>query len=126
VGGEEMLDLRYKTIGNNIKVLRDKYNYTQSEVANFLNINSHVNISQYENGERKIPLEHLSRIADLFNVELEVLLTDNPDEQLLNNAFAFRKEELKGKDFETIANFHKIVKNYLKLRRLEKKHVLQS
>lgn len=121
-----MIDPKYKTIGNNIKVLRERYNLTQLDVANFLNLGSHVNISQYENAERKIPLDHLSKIADLLGVELEVLLTGNPEEQLLNRAFAFRKEELTEEDLKSIAGFHRIVKNYLKLRRLEKKHVLQS
>jgi len=115
-----------KIIGNNIKVLRDKYGFRQEEVANFLGLKKHVTISYYENGSRNIPLEHLSKIADLFNVELEVLLTENPEEQLMNRVFAFRKDELKENDLETIANFHKIVKNYLKLKRLEKKHVLKS
>lgn len=120
------MDLKYKIIGNNVKVLRNKYGFKQEEVANFLGLKNHVTISYYENGDRKIPLEHLSKIADLFGVELEVILSENPEEQLLNRVFAFRKEELKERDLETIANFHKIVKNYLKLRRLEKKHALQT
>lgn len=121
-----MIDSKYKIIGNNIKVLRDKYGFKQGEVANFLGLKNHATISYYENGERKISLEHLSKIADLFGIELEVLLSENPEEQALNRVFAFRKDEFKGKDLETIAKFHKIVKNYLKLKRLEKKHALQS
>jgi transcriptional regulator with XRE-family HTH domain len=120
------METKYKIIGNNIRVLRERYNFTQIEVANFLGLKDHVTISYYEKGERKIPLDHMTKIADLFGVELEVLLTENPEEQLLNKVFAFRKDELKEKDFNTIADFHRIIKNYIKLRNLEIKHAVKS
>jgi transcriptional regulator with XRE-family HTH domain len=120
------METKYKIIGNNIKVLRERYNFTQIEVANFLGLGDHVTISYYENGERKIPLDHLTKIADLFGVELEILLTENPEEQLVNKVFAFRKNELKENDFNVIADFHRIVKNYIKLRNLEAKHAVKS
>lgn len=120
------MEVKFKIIGNNIRVLREKYNFSQIEVANFLGLKDHTTISYYERGERNIPLNHLTKIADLFGVELEVLLTENPEEQIINKVFAFRKDELKEKDFITIANFHRIVKNYIKLRNLEKKHAVKS
>ncbi len=123
---EATVTLQQKMLGTNIRVLREKYNFTQTEVAKYLGLNDHVTISYYEGGERKIPLTHLTKIADLFGVDLEVLLTDNPEEQILNKVFAFRKDELKENDFNTIANFHRIVKNYIKLRNLEKKHAIKS
>ena len=114
---------KLKAIGANIKALRERYDFTQTEVANYLGIKDRVTISYYENGERKIPLDHLNKIADLFGVNLEILFETEPIEQKINKIFAFRKDELKETDFNAIANFHRIVKNYIKLLRLEQKHV---
>jgi transcriptional regulator with XRE-family HTH domain len=116
----------YKTIGNNIKVLREKLNYTQSQLANFLGIGERVTISYYETGERTIPLEHLTKIADLFGVELEALLTGEPEDLLTNKIFAFRKEKLEANDFLTLASFHVIVKNYRKLKSLEERNGIKA
>lgn len=115
-----------KAVGTNIKVLREKYNFTQTEVASFLGLNDHVTISYYENGERNIPIEHLTKIADLFGVDIEVLFETDPVRQKINKICAFRKEELKEKDFDAIAGFHRIIKNYMKLLNLEKKHADKS
>lgn len=118
------MEEKLKLIGANIRALREAYNYTQSQVAAFLGLNDHVTISYYENGERNIPLDHLKQIADLFGVELTALLVEDPNERLINRVFAFRKEDLKEKDLSSIADFNKIVKNYIKLIRLEKKHAI--
>lgn len=115
-----------KIIGANIKALRERYDFSQSEVANFLGLKNHTTISYYENGERKIPLEHLEKIADLFGVNLEVFFETESSEQRINKVFAFRKDELKESDFMVIATFHRIVKNYIKLIRLEQKHGIKS
>jgi transcriptional regulator with XRE-family HTH domain len=119
---EKTMNDEQKAVGTNIKVLREKYNYTQTNVANFLGLNDHVTISYYETGERNIPIEHLTKIADLFCVDLETLFETDPAQQKINKICAFRKEELKEKDFNTIADFHRIIKNYIKLLTLEKKH----
>ena len=116
----------WKTIGTNIKVLRERYGFSQTEVANFLGLKDHVTISYYENGERPIPLDHLKKIADLFAVSLDTLFSKEKNENLVNAIFAFRKDDLKENDFNTLANFHRIVKNYIKLVNLEKKHGQKS
>lgn len=119
-------DTKYIKIGNNVKVLRERCGFNQLEVANYLGLKDHVTISYYERGERPIPFEHLSKIADLFGIELADLLSDNTEVQLVNRVFAFRKDELQEKDFSTIAEFNRIVKNYTKLKNLEKKHAVKS
>ncbi|MFA7289371.1 MAG: helix-turn-helix transcriptional regulator [Melioribacteraceae bacterium] len=116
----------FRTIGNNIKVLREKLNYTQSQLADFLGIRERVTISYYETGERSIPLEHLTKIADLFGIELETLLTNDPEVLLTNKFFAFRKDRLNQEDYITLASFHRIVKNYRKLKSLEERNGIQS
>jgi len=120
------MEEKLKLIGANIRVLREANKYTQSEVATFLGLNDHVTISYYENGDRNIPLDHLKKIADLFGVELTALFVEDPNERTINKVFAFRKEDLNEKDFSIIAEFNKIVKNYIKLIRLETKHAIES
>ena len=123
--GGETMDNKNKLVGANLKALRKAFGYTQVELATVLGINDRETISFYENGERKIPLAHLNRLADLFNVELAVLFSDDLTDQKLHKAFAFRKEELKEKDLLVLAEFNRIVKSYIKIARLEKKHGIQ-
>lgn len=109
-----------KTIGNNIKNLREKFGYSQKDVADYLKINSRELISYYENGDRDIPLDKLNQLSDLFGVELLDLLEENINLSKANTAFAFRAEDINSEDLYEIAAFRKIVKNYIKMDRLEK------
>ncbi len=115
---------KYIIIGKNIREIRERCGFTQTEVAKYLGLNDHVTISYYENAERKIPFEHLTKIADLFGVELAELITEDDKERKVNRIFAFRKDELTENDFNTLAQFNRIVKNYLKMKQLEDKHAI--
>ena len=100
-----------------IKGLRDKYDYTQDKVAEFLGIKREM-ISFYETGEREVPLEVLEKLSDLFGVDLDVFFVDNVDEALAEVVFAFRKNDFDNDDMDAMAAFGKIVKNYLKINNL--------
>lgn len=104
-------------IGFIIKGLRDKYGYTQNKVADFLGIKREM-ISFYENGEREVPLESLEKLSDLFGVDLDVFFVDNVDQAIAEVVFAFRKNELDNNDMDAMADFGRIVKNYLKIKNL--------
>ncbi len=105
------------TTGLVIKGLREKYNYTQDKVADYLGIKREM-ISFYENEGREIPLEVLEKLSDLFGVELDVFFVDNVDEALAEVVFAFRKDDFESDDMENMAAFGKIVKNYIKINNL--------
>ncbi|MCI9843394.1 helix-turn-helix domain-containing protein [Flavobacterium pectinovorum] len=105
------------TTGLIIKGLRDKYGYTQDKVAEFLGIKREM-ISFYENNEREVPLEILEKLSDLFGIDLDVFFVDNVDEALAEVVFAFRKNDLDNNDMDAMADFGKIVKNYLKIKNL--------
>ena len=100
-----------------IKGLRDKYEYTQDKVAEFLGVKREM-ISFYENGEREVPLEILEKLSDLFGVDLDVFFVENVDEALAQVVFAFRKNDMGNEDMDAMAAFGKIVKNYLKINNL--------
>lgn len=100
-----------------IKGLRDKYGYTQDKVGEFLGIKREM-VSFYENDEREVPLEILEKLSDLFGVDLDVFFVDNVDEALAEVVFAFRKNDLENNDMDAMADFGRIVKNYLKINNL--------
>ena len=62
-----------------IKDLREDKDLTQQEVANYLHIKQNT-YSQYENGQREIPLALLIKLARYFNVSVDFILheTNNP------------------------------------------------
>ena len=63
-----------------IRDLRENRDLKQQDLADYLNC-SQVCYSRYENGQRDIPLETISKIADFYNVSVDYLLnrTDCPD-----------------------------------------------
>jgi len=56
-----------------MKTLRKEYGYTQSDVANLLEIGQ-TTIANYENGSRVPDIAKLSKIADLYQVSVDYLL----------------------------------------------------
>ncbi len=63
-------------LAENLRKLRDDYDYTQTQIGDMLNISRQA-YSNYENGKRIPDIDLLIRIADLYQVTLEQLLTQN-------------------------------------------------
>ncbi|HEY0091686.1 MAG TPA: helix-turn-helix transcriptional regulator, partial [Flavobacterium sp.] len=89
-------------------------------LADFLGIKREM-ISFFETGDREPPLEVLEKLSDLFGVDLDVFFIDNVEEALAEVVFAFRKDDLEDGDMAAMADFGKIVKNYLKINNLHGK-----
>jgi len=100
-----------------MKSLREKFGYVQESVAVYLGISREL-VSMYETGEREIPVEVLEKLSDLFCVDPDAFFADTPQEAIAQVAFAFRKDQLNPADIKEIAAFGKIVKNYLKIKKL--------
>lgn len=62
-----------------LRDLREDQDMKQSEIADLLGIQQTV-YSRYERGFQNIPLEHLLKLADYYNVSADYILgrTDNP------------------------------------------------
>ena len=88
--------------------------YTQDQIAKYLGVDRST-ISHYETGDRDASLVHLSKLADLFGIELEDLSEPDGVNKAANLAFAFRRDGFDEQDMESIASFQKIVKNYVKM-----------
>lgn len=56
-----------------IRNLREDADFTQQQIADKLFVNRRT-YSSYENGVRSMPIEILSRIADIFNTSTDYLI----------------------------------------------------
>ncbi|MBU0488383.1 MAG: helix-turn-helix domain-containing protein [Bacteroidetes bacterium] len=108
-----------KIIGRNLKKYRNQMGLTQDQLATYLGVERST-ISHYETAEREASLGHLSRLADLFGIELEELSETDEARQSAKLAFAFRRDGFDERDMESIASFQKIVRNYLKMNEILK------
>ena len=99
-------------IAKNIKLLRQASNYTQESVASFLGIGRSA-YSNYESGDRELPLSCMEKLADLYGCDAYMLYEENESviEDML--ATAFRVDNLSPADMEPIAAFKRVVKNSL-------------
>ena len=99
-------------IAKNIKLLRQASNYTQENVASFLGIGRSA-YSNYEAGDRELPLSCMEKLADLYGCDAYMLYEENESviEDML--ATAFRVDNLSPADMEQIAAFKRVVKNSL-------------
>lgn len=105
-----------KVIGNNLRSLRTASSFTQDDVANALDIKRSA-YSNYESGEREMPIELLEKAANLFGCELYVFFEENLSEDLIL-ATAFRIENLNESDLQEIMHFKEIVTSYIKMDQL--------
>lgn len=105
-------------IGKNIKDFRTKLGLSQQDLADYCNISREL-ISFYESGKREVSLLHLEKISEYMNISLETFLTEDPTEIKPDLALTFRANELSAEDRKSIADFKEIVKNYLKMKKIE-------
>ena len=65
-------------LGDKIKLYREKKRMTQNEVADILNV-SPATISKYESGALEPNIESLKRLAELFEISIDELLSDEKE-----------------------------------------------
>lgn len=78
-----------------LRSLRDRYGYTQQDVADRIGVGKSAYRS-YENNDRRIPVDVLTRVAALYNVSMDELLgnpyrSDAPTNIIHGN---FTKEQI--------------------------------
>ena len=101
-------------ISKNIKRMREACRFTQEQVSQFLGIGRSA-YSNYETGDRELPLEVMEKLADLYGCDLFLLYEEDAD--IVKNMLttAFRVDDLSADDMKQIADFKAVVKNYLKM-----------
>lgn len=68
---------RKKIIGQRIRTMRLSHRMTQADLAKAID-QSQASITMYENGRREPDFETLEALADVFNVPLAYLISDDP------------------------------------------------
>lgn len=107
------------TIQNNIKAIRKKLGYTQETVADVLGI-ARPTYTEYETKDIDIPFGTLEKLSDFFGVELASFFAENDNQLKDTLVCAFRTDGISIEDLRKITKFKSIVKNYLKMQRIEK------
>lgn len=110
-------------LGENLKAFREACGCTQQEAADFLGI-LREQISYFETGQRVPSAPQLLQLCDYYGVDLEECYTDSPGERGKAMVFAFRKDSFTPEDRESLASFRKIIKNFIKLKRIAAEHGL--
>ena len=108
------------TLAENLKKLRDKIGYTQEFVAKYLGVSREI-VSFYENATRSVTASHLEKLSDLYHVEPYKLKREKLDTETLRIACAFRSDGFEEDDVYAIAWFQRVVKNYLRIKKLSEK-----
>ncbi|MDR3286413.1 MAG: helix-turn-helix domain-containing protein [Prevotellaceae bacterium] len=101
-------------LSKNIRTLRENLGYTQAQIGGFLGVSAAA-VTQYETGVREIPVEVVSKLSLLFNVDEYELYQDSPQQQEILAAFAFRSEQFSESDLKNIIALKKIILNYFHL-----------
>ena len=104
-------------VPENIKRMREASRFTQEQVAQFLGIRRST-YSNYETGDREVPIEIMEKLADLFGCDMYLLYEEDVDVVKNMLVTAFRVDHLSVDDMKQIADFKSVVKNYLKMEAL--------
>ena len=97
-----------KIVGENIRALRENAEFTQNNLARFMNVDQSL-ISKVEKGERTLSADMLEKLAALFGVTVEQI-----EEQPIATSklsFAFRGSDFSVEEMEAIAAINKIALN---------------
>ncbi len=103
-----MVAINLKSIGEQIKALREKTGFSQSQIADFLDLDQSY-ISKIENGERSISVDLLEKIASLFGCNIGYFTNKDSDYQPI--PFALRASGITSNDLKAIAEINKIALN---------------
>jgi len=71
-------------VGNNLKIIRKAKNMTQEQIADHLNISQSA-YARMENGESHSWANHILRICQLFEIDLEKLLRKDDIRESVNH-----------------------------------------
>lgn len=101
-------------VGENLKRFRNASDYSQLDVANFLNIERGA-YANYESGLREMPYELILKVCAFYGISLSSLFEE--DEMKIENELvcAFRVKDPSIEDINEMSHFKDVVRNYLKM-----------
>ena len=103
----------YVKLGEKIKIERIRNRFTQEMLAEMADITSSY-VGQIERGERKVTLSKLVRIANVLNVSVDYLLSDNIEltDDILQVEIKNAMNNMEEKDKHMIIDIIKIINDY--------------
>lgn len=101
-------------IGERLKELRIKSNYTQLNIAEFLGVDQSL-ISKVEKNERVLTSNMLEKLASLYGLQLQDLLNSTNAQPL---SYAFRSSDMTNEDIKIISTINSIALNSVFLENL--------
>lgn len=104
-------------IGANLAYLRDKLGLSQQQLADYLGVNR-VEVSYFENDQRQVPDSKLIKLAELSGLTVDELYDPDFMGKKLDIQFIFRPDGFAVSDLDTIAEFQRIARTYLRFKRL--------
>jgi transcriptional regulator with XRE-family HTH domain len=78
-------------IGENLRILRNKKNISQQEIADFLGIDRKTYVS-WESGETDIKSSHIPKLAEYLQVEINDLFRERSNNIVINQHNSDNKE----------------------------------
>lgn len=97
-----------KSVGERFSELRNRSGLTQSQIADYLNVDQSY-ISKYEKNERQFSVDILEKAAALFGCPIEYFTDETSEYEPMH--IAFRAKSVTVEDLETIAAINKIALN---------------
>ena len=127
-----MIDLQAMQIGNKIKKIRELKNFTQNYMADSLGISQSA-YSKIELGELEVTMSRLEKIAEIFKMKTEDVLSFN-DKMIFNisnnlnggNVFGEINYHLSENERKMYEDQIKILKNEIEFLRKILEHTLES
>lgn len=98
-----------ENMGKRLEKLRKKHDYSQQEVAEFLEL-SQSQLAKVESDERNLKLSEIIRLCDLYNVKEEYILYGEGNVGEDNRLFKKENDYL---DLNTIARMNRITNNLI-------------
>jgi len=105
-----------KIVAKNIKSLRERRGLTQEQLGDYLDI-SKEQVSYIENLKRPIDVIKLKKVADLFGVQVDDLMSEKMTRDL-EIAYSFRTDFLDGSTLKAVAFLNEFSNDLLRLREM--------
>lgn len=95
------------TIGDRLKKLRNQHNFTQEDIASFLNYDQSY-ITKLENNQRNLKVSALEKLCELYNCSEEYIL--NGTGEYSKPGYDYRSN-IKNVDMASRYKMNKIIRN---------------
>ncbi|MGI6517264.1 MAG: helix-turn-helix domain-containing protein [Bacillota bacterium] len=103
----------YRTIGQRLQRARERAGFTQPQVAGYLGVKRE-QISQLENGHRKVDVITLTKLADLYGYSVAHFVDQVVPEES-DTSIAFRAQNIGDEDLESLRWINRFARNLSEL-----------